>query len=64
MLCDIVDMNSCHMLLDRPWKNDCKVMHDYVKNVITIVKDGRKHALMPLHNVELNKRNLSAGGRI
>ena len=48
MLCDIVDMNSCHILLGRPWQYDCGAMHDCVKNVITIVKDGRKHSLMPL----------------
>ena len=48
MLCDIVDMNSCHMLLGRPWQYDCRAMHECVKNVITIVKDGRKHTLMYL----------------
>ena len=64
VLCDIVDMNICYMLLGRTWQYDCKVMHDYVKNVITIEKDGRKHVCMPLHRVELNKRNLSVGSRI
>ena len=48
MLCDIVDMNSCHTLLGRPWKFDCRAMHDYVKNVITIVKDDKKHSLISL----------------
>ena len=48
MLCDIVDMNSFHMLLGRLVQYDCRAMHDCVKNVITIVKDGKKHALMPL----------------
>ena len=48
VLCDIMDMNSCHILLGRPWQYDSRAMHDHVKNVITIVKDGRKHTLMPL----------------
>ena len=39
-------------------------MHDCVKNVITIVKDGTKHALMPLQKVELNRRNLSVDNRV
>ena len=64
MLCDIVDMNSCHMLLGRPWQYVCGAMHGFFKNVITIVKDGRKHALMPLQKEELNKRNLSVGSKI
>ena len=51
------------MLLGRPWQYDCRAMHDCVKNVITIVKDDRKHALMPLQK-ELNRRNLSVGSRV
>ena len=23
VLCDIVDMNNCHVLLSRPWQYDC-----------------------------------------
>ena len=36
VLCDIVDKNSCHILLGRPWQYDCRVMHDCVKNVIIV----------------------------
>ena len=64
MLCYIVDMNSFHMLLGRPWQHDSRAMHDCVKNVITIVKDGKKHALMPLQKVKINRRNLSVGSRV
>ena len=48
VLCDIVDMNSYHMLLGRPWQYDCRVVHDCVKNVFSIAKSGRKHSLIPL----------------
>ena len=48
MLCDIVDMSSCHILLGKPWKYDCRVVHDCVKNVTTIEKGGRKHSLISL----------------
>ena len=58
MLYDIVDMSSCHILLGRPWQYDCKAMHDYVKNVFSIVKASRKHSLIPLQNEELGRRNL------
>ena len=61
MLCDIVDMNSCHVFLGRPWQYDSKVVHDCVKNVFTIEKGGRKHSSIPLQNEEINRRNLSIG---
>ena len=49
------------MSTGRPWQYDCRARNDYVKNVITIVNDGRKHALMSLQKAELNRRNLSVG---
>ena len=61
VLCDIVDISSCHILLGRPWKYDCRVVHDCVKNVCTIEKGGRDFSLISLHNEELDKRNLSFG---
>ena len=61
VLCDIVDMSSCHIFLGRPWKYDCRVMHDCFKNVFTIVKGDMKHSLIPLQNEELGRRNLSIG---
>ena len=64
MLCDIMDMNSCHVLLGRPWQYDCRAMHDCVKNMFTIVKDDRKHSLIPLQKEEVGRRNLSIGNRV
>jgi len=26
--CDVIPMDACHVLLDRPWMYDRKVMHD------------------------------------
>ena len=48
VLYDIVDMNSCHVLLGRPCQYDCRVVHDCVRNVYTIEKGGRKFSLIPL----------------
>ena len=33
VLCDVVDMSSCHILLGRPRQYDCRAVHDCVKNV-------------------------------
>lgn len=61
VLCDIADMNNSHMLLGRPWQYDCRVVHDCIKNVFTVEKDGKKFSLIPLQNEELGRRNLSIG---
>jgi hypothetical protein len=39
-------------------------MHDYVNNVTTIVKDSKKHSLIPFEKAELGRRNLSIGSRV
>ena len=64
MLCDIIDMNSCDVLLGRPWQYDCRVVHDCVRNVFTIKKGGKKFSLIPLQNEELSRRNLSIGNQV
>ena len=48
MLCNIVDMNSFHVLLGRPWQYECRIVHDYAKNVVNIEKGGRKYSLIIL----------------
>jgi hypothetical protein len=39
VLCDIVEMDACHVLLKRPWLFDRKVSHDGRKNTYEFVKD-------------------------
>lgn len=63
MLCDIVDMITCHMFLGRPWKYDCKAVHDCVKIVFTIENCGKKFSLILLQDTKLSKMNLSFGRR-
>ena len=48
MLCDIMDMNSCHIFLGRPWKYVCRDMYDCVNNVFTVEKGGIKFSLISL----------------
>lgn len=54
-------MYNFHLFIGRPWQYDFRDVYDYVKNVFTIVKGGRKHSLVPLQNEELDRRNLSIG---
>ena len=41
-------MDACHILLDRPWKFDRKVIHDGESNYYKFEKDGKKHTLVLL----------------
>ena len=48
VLCDVVPMQTSHILLRRPWQYDRKAVHDGVRNRYTIVKDGKTITLVPL----------------
>jgi len=48
VLCDMVPIQTSHILLGRPWQYDRKTIHDGVKNRYTIVKDGKTITLVPL----------------
>jgi hypothetical protein len=45
--CDVIHMNTCHLLFSHPWQNDKKVQHDDFKNINSFVKDGAKIILGP-----------------
>ena len=48
VLCDIMPMNFCHILLDRPWKYDRYVVHDGRLSQYTLLLNGKKKILLPL----------------
>ena len=48
ILCDVTDMDACHILLGRPWHYDVKSKHDGETNVYTITKGGIKYTMNPL----------------
>ena len=50
VLCDIIPMDVFHILLERPWKYDRKVVHDGRKNTYSLEKDGKRHTLSPLED--------------
>ncbi|XP_059067896.1 uncharacterized protein LOC131858615 [Cryptomeria japonica] len=48
VLCEIVDMDACHLLLGRPWQHDTNSQHDGKKNVIYLTKNGEMFTMTPL----------------
>jgi reverse transcriptase-like protein len=48
VVCDVLSMNACHLLLDRPWKYDKKTTHDGYANTYTLRHEGKKNELVPL----------------
>lgn len=40
ILCDVAEMDACHLLLGRPWQYDVDSRHDGRKNVYKLTKDG------------------------
>ena len=48
VLCDVVPMEACHILLDRPWQFDKKTLHNGLPNEITFTHKQKKFVLNPL----------------
>jgi hypothetical protein len=61
VLCDIVEMDSYHVLLKRPWLFDRIFFHDGKKNTYKFLKDGEWYKFEPMVETKLNgsdrKRN-------
>jgi hypothetical protein len=47
VLCDVIDMDACHILLGRPWQYDVNAIHKGRENQYTFYKDGQKITLGP-----------------
>ena len=45
IMCDIIPMDSCHVLLGRTWKFDRKSLHNGYANTYSLTKDGVRHKL-------------------
>jgi hypothetical protein len=48
VLCDVLDMEACHILLGRPWQYDRRVVHNGYSNIYTLKHDGKLKDLIPL----------------
>ncbi|GFY97663.1 hypothetical protein Acr_12g0002040 [Actinidia rufa] len=48
VLCEVVDMDACHLLLGRPWQHDVDAVHKGKDNVYVFYQNDRKVVLGPL----------------
>ncbi|XP_057526371.1 uncharacterized protein LOC130805605 [Amaranthus tricolor] len=48
ILCDVLEMDACHLLLGRPWQYDKKTTHNGYTNTYTLRHNGKKKELLPL----------------
>ena len=48
ILCDVVPMEACHILLERPWQFDKKTLHNGLTNEITFTHLNKKFVFHPL----------------
>jgi hypothetical protein len=48
LLCDVVEMDACHIILGRPWQYDVDAQHKGQENIYIVFRDGRKIIFRPL----------------
>jgi len=46
---------ASHLLLERPWQYDRKVIHDSLSNKCSFLFEGKKVALIPLSPLEISE---------
>ena len=52
ILCDVVDMDACHLMLRIPWQSDLNANHKGRNNIFVFFKNGQKFVLNPLKEKE------------
>ncbi|XP_057473975.1 uncharacterized protein LOC130762303 [Actinidia eriantha] len=55
VLCEVVDMDACHLLLGRPWQHDVDAVHKGKDNVYVFYQNERKVVLGPLKESNVPK---------
>ncbi|KAK0587460.1 hypothetical protein LWI29_023138 [Acer saccharum] len=58
IVCDVVDMDACHLLLGRPWQYDMDATHNGRDNRYVFTWQDRELALMPLTHFSSTKPNV------
>jgi hypothetical protein len=48
VVCDVMQMDVCHILLGRRWQYDREAIHHGKKNTYKFHKDGIDHTLIPI----------------
>jgi len=59
MLCDVVPMDTCHVLLGRPWQYDLHEYHDGLTNKISFKRMGMTYSLTPLTPKEIRRNQFA-----
>ncbi|GKD44298.1 hypothetical protein Tco_1268943 [Tanacetum coccineum] len=54
--CDVVDMEACHVLLERPWQHDVDFTHQGKSNMYLFKWSGKTIDMLPLGVVSLKKK--------
>ncbi|XP_028547507.1 uncharacterized protein LOC110099598, partial [Dendrobium catenatum] len=57
VLCDVIDMDVCHMILGRPWQYDNGAVYDCRQNTYSFEWKGRKIRLLPHVPVSVDTSN-------
>ena len=55
VLCDVILMEACHILLERPWKFDRKTRHNGHTHEVTFLHNIKKFVLHPLSHTQVAK---------
>ena len=48
--CDVVDMDACQLLFEKPWQYDLDAQHARKDNFYWLEKDGVRFTLLPLRS--------------
>ena len=61
VICDVVEMDACHLILGRPWQYDVDATHRCKDNVYMFFKNGRKIVLGPIKEGSILKTSKVEG---
>jgi hypothetical protein len=64
VLCDVVQMDACHILLGRPWQFDGRAFHDGFKNTYSFEKDKTNITLASLRMLNTPKPSKGEGSNL
>jgi hypothetical protein len=51
--CDVLPIDACQLLLERPWQFDHDAVHAGKSNTYTFIRDGRRQVLKPMADSEI-----------
>ena len=61
VVCDVVEMDACHLILGRPWQYDVDATHRCKNNVYVFFKNGRKIVFGPIKEGSIPKASKVEG---